>query len=61
MKHQLLTNAQIFEKAGIEGVKKDKVWKILCKLGSVKEKVSLATSSHESKYFKASKLCQGIH
>ena len=36
-KQPLLTSAQIFEKAGIEGVKKDKMSKILCELWSVKK------------------------
>lgn len=33
----LLTNAQIFEQAGIEGVKKEKMYRILHKRGSVKK------------------------
>lgn len=36
-KQPLLTSTQNFEKAGIEGVKKDKRWRILCELGSVKK------------------------
>ena len=48
MKQSLLTSTQIFEKAGIEGIKKDK----RCELSS--KKISRA-------YFKALKLGHEIH
>ena len=60
VKQQLLTSTQIFEKAEIESVKKDKRYIILSEMGSVKN-ISLAISSHYSKYFKTSKLVQERH
>ena len=50
----------IFEKARIEAFKKNKRRRILWELDSIK-KIPLATSSHKSNYFKASKLGQIIH
>ena len=43
-----LSSAQIFEKAGIERVKKDKSFKIQCELGSEKSN-NLAISFNYSK------------
>ncbi len=55
VKQLLLISAQIFEKAGIEGVKKDKRCKLLCELGSVKKspgQVSkLGEEIHENELF----------
>ena len=44
----LLTIGQIFEKAGIEGIKKNKRCRILCELGSVKKKspIQLVTKAN---------------
>lgn len=36
VKQRLLISGQIFEQAGIEGIKKDKMCRLLRKLGSVK-------------------------
>ena len=40
VKQPFLTCAQIFEKIGIEGLKKDKKYRIPWELGSVKKKIS---------------------
>ena len=52
VKQQFLTCAQIFEKAGIEGVMKDKRCRILCELGFVKTfpRQSLLTKANIFEY-----------
>ena len=60
VKQPVFTRAQIFQKIGIEEVKKDKRCRVLCELGSVK-KIFFAISFHKSKYLKESKLRQEIY